>query len=1116
MKTIKKLSGVLFSLTLCLGFGVSLSSKAELSQVEAAGNYTQTVNDYYSGFDWDKTGSALKSALYNKITISKAGWSYDGLWDAYKTTDVRPDGQHYWDIYSDKTMYTLNDSRINASYKKEHDSINREHVIPQGSFGKKAPMVSDIHHVLPSDGYVNNRRGSFPHGEVTSAEYTSEDGCLLGTGTGTGKCFEPKDCYKGDIARIYFYFVTCYQDKLSSNTFDAFDKTTFPSIKSEYLSVYLRWAKEDPVSQKEIDRNNAAYKGQGNRNPFIDCPYAVGAIWDTTHASDYGTKGQFTSGTPSTGVTISTTSLSIVRGNTAKISATSSNSSSITWSTSNSSVVSISSTSASSGSQITLTGVSNGTATITAKATISGTQYTKTCSVTVTNPKTLSSISVSGQKTTFNVNDSFSFGGTVTANYSDSTTANVTTSATFSGYNLSTTGNQTVTVSYTEGGTTKTTTYSITVSEATGLDQYTISSSPLTSSGITNGMKVVWGTSSSNLAYGISSNWVRLSTNLDSAIVFTVEGTSSGFKLSCSEGYIYSTAVKKVSFSTTQYTTLTIHNDGNVYAGSDIGKYYNNPNGGDGGLRPYASTNENFTSAYLYALTPKTVVKTLVDIDFLTEPDKMSYFVGDYFDPSGMAVTRYFSDNSNDSYTYNGHESEFSFEPSLDDELTIDDEYIKVMMGEEYFYLEISINNPYFLDSIAVQNQREFFQEGDEFVFGGSVVATYTDNTGDVVTEDATFSGYDMYTIGEQTVTVSYTEGDITKTDTYTITVDPATLSSISVSDQTTEFTKGDTFVFDGTVTANFTNGYSKEISVGTVSSPNMSVCGTQSVTVSASYNGLTKETTYDIFVATGRTVIEEGDAVESTITWPSSAEESITGDIEFITVSYGNKTFYENSSMRLGTGKGGGNITITTGCNISSLLIVAKYYDSNAVLKVDGQSVANLTNSYEEYEVIISGNKSSVTLLTENSSNRVNIQSIIVRSGSSNGGDISKTDDAVGLENFITTYMHMDYTQNLGYCKDNEHHYYASAKAAFNELNEHQRELFTTNDAYAAEWARLQTWASINGDELNSDGILEVNNMIKGFSVNEDNSTVLMVIILAVGVVSLGGFFLLKRKKEN
>lgn len=1115
MKTIKKLSGVLFSLTLCLGFGVSLSSKAELSQVEAAGNYTQTVNDYYSGFDWDKTGSALKSALFDKIKISKAGWSYDGLWDAYKTTDVRPDGQHYWDIYSDKTMYTLNDSRINAEYKKEHDSINREHVIPQGSFNKKAPMVSDIHHVLPSDGYVNNRRGSYPHGEVTSAEYTSEDGCLLGTGTGTGRCFEPKDCYKGDIARIYFYFVTCYEDKLSSNTFAAFDKTTFPSIKSEYLSVYLRWAKEDPVSQKEIDRNNAAYKGQGNRNPFIDCPYAVGAIWDTTHASDYGTKGQYTSGTPSTGVTISTTSLSIVRGNTAKISATSSDSSSITWSTSNSSVVSISSTSASSGSQITLTGVSNGTATITAKATISGTQYTKTCSVTVTNPKTLSSISVSGQKTTFNVNDSFSFGGTVTANYSDSTTANVTTSATFSGYNLSTAGNQTVTVSYTEGGTTKTTTYSITVSEATGLDQYTISSTPLTSSGITNGMKVVWGTSSSNLAYTIESDWVKLTTDLDNVIIFTIEGTSSGFKLHADDGYVYSSTKKKVSFSATDSTTMTLTSSGIVNGGSSVGDYVFNSTG----LRPY--TSGSYTSAYLYALTSKTVAKTLVDIDFLTEPDKMSYFVGDYFDPSGMAITRHFSDNSSDSYTYNGHESEFSFEPSLDEELTIDDEYIKVMMGEEYFYLEISVNYPFFLDSIAVQNQREFFQEGDEFVFGGSVVATYTDNTGDVVTEDATFSGYDMYTIGEQTVTVSYTEGDITKTDTYTITVDPATLSSITVSDQTTEFTKGDTFVFDGTVTANFTNGYSKEIGVGTVSSPNMSICGTQSVTVSASYNGLTKETSYDIFVATGRTVTEEGDTVEGTITWPTSLTANIDTDITSLVASNGGAVYYESGdkAIRLGTGSGGGSITISSSSPIVSLTITAKYYNSNytsSVLLGDGESVGQLTASFEEYDITLDEATAQFTLSTADKYNRVTIKSVVVHSGSVTGGNISRTDDAVGLENFITEYMHMDYTQNLGYCKDNEHHYYASAKAAFNLLNEHQRELFTTNEAYAAEWARLQAWASINGDELSSDNILEVNDMIKGFSVNEDNSTVLMVIILAVGVVSLGGFFLLKRKKEN
>lgn len=78
--------------------------------------------------------------------------------------------------------------------------------------------------------------------------------------------------------------------------------------------------------------------------------------------------------------------------------------------------------------------------------------------------KELSSISVSGKTTEFTVGDSFSFGGTVTAHYDDSSSADVTSSATFTGYNMSQAGEQTVTVSYTENETTKTTSYSITVS----------------------------------------------------------------------------------------------------------------------------------------------------------------------------------------------------------------------------------------------------------------------------------------------------------------------------------------------------------------------------------------------------------------------------------------------------------------------------------------------------------------------------------------------------------------------------------------------------------------------------------------------------------------------------
>lgn len=98
--------------------------------------------------------------------------------------------------------------------------------------------------------------------------------------------------------------------------------------------------------------------------------------------------------------------------------------------------------------------------------------YTLSSGGVTPTPKTLSSISISGYQTAFTVGDTFVFGGTVTAHYSDSTSENVTSSATFSGYNMSNTGNQTVTVSYTYSGTTKTATYQITVSSSSSGDEH--------------------------------------------------------------------------------------------------------------------------------------------------------------------------------------------------------------------------------------------------------------------------------------------------------------------------------------------------------------------------------------------------------------------------------------------------------------------------------------------------------------------------------------------------------------------------------------------------------------------------------------------------------------------
>ena len=248
----------------------------------------QPQSDYYSGISSNLSGAALKTALNNLIKITKAGWDYDGLYEAYKTTDVRPDGKHLWDIYADSTDYTLNDSRINKNYSAEGDSLNREHMIPQSFFSEGSPMKSDIHHVLPSDGYVNNRRSNFPHGIVTGTPtYTSNDGCKLGSDRNGNTVFEPMNHYKGDIARIYFYFATCYEDRIPNfkKTFDGMDKNTYPTIKDKYIDIYLQWSIDDPVSTKETDRNDAIYAVQKNRNPFVDHPEYACRIWGTRNAA---------------------------------------------------------------------------------------------------------------------------------------------------------------------------------------------------------------------------------------------------------------------------------------------------------------------------------------------------------------------------------------------------------------------------------------------------------------------------------------------------------------------------------------------------------------------------------------------------------------------------------------------------------------------------------------------------------------------------------------------------------------------------------------------------------------------------------------------------------------
>ena len=256
----------LLSLVLTLALGAVWAQAPN-----GSGSYYQSANGL--------KGKALKTKLSSIISSGVNVISYSGLYDAYRQTDTRSDG-YVRDWYSNITNYRHGiDNKGN--YTKEGDMYNREHSVPQSWFGN-GNIKSDIVHVLPTDGYVNNRRSAYPFGEVNSATYTSANGyCKLGsckTQGYTGTVFEPNDEIKGDIARIYFYMITRYESSCGSWGHDVFT-TTYPGLTQWTLNMMMRWSKDDPVDDREIERNNAVYATQHNRNPYVDYPGLEEYTW---------------------------------------------------------------------------------------------------------------------------------------------------------------------------------------------------------------------------------------------------------------------------------------------------------------------------------------------------------------------------------------------------------------------------------------------------------------------------------------------------------------------------------------------------------------------------------------------------------------------------------------------------------------------------------------------------------------------------------------------------------------------------------------------------------------------------------------------------------------------
>ncbi|MEV5337604.1 endonuclease [Streptomyces sp. NPDC052676] len=247
---------------------VGLTTPA-LTATPAAATTTAYDSTYYKNAV-GKTGTSLKSSLHTIIS-SQNKLSYSALWEALKVTDQDPANSN-----NVKLLYS-GISRSKTLNGGDVGDWNREHVwaISHGDLTTSTGPGTDLHHIRPEDVQVNGIRGNkdFDNG---GSGFTNSGGSLTDSNS-----FEPRDAVKGDVARMIFYMIVRYEGgdgwaDLEGN--DSVSNGGNPYMGR--LSVLKQWNDEDPPDAFEERRNQVIYDTyQKNRNPFIDHPEWVEAIW---------------------------------------------------------------------------------------------------------------------------------------------------------------------------------------------------------------------------------------------------------------------------------------------------------------------------------------------------------------------------------------------------------------------------------------------------------------------------------------------------------------------------------------------------------------------------------------------------------------------------------------------------------------------------------------------------------------------------------------------------------------------------------------------------------------------------------------------------------------------
>ena len=981
--------------------------------------------------DWDKSpASSTTYGTYNASTNKITNYSYGSSASSSKNNP------YIHALYINRDI----DNKTTAwdNHNQDEWGINREHVWPKaegfdssGAGGARG----DPMHLMAGNGYSNNIHSNYYYGYVkTSTSYTdcgskysNQSGNLRGTSKtlNSGTVFEPQDCDKGDIARAIFYMVARY-NYLSGSDSDGID-TNNPNLtltqdisdwsssgytsstsrqgKLGVLTDLLAWHHADPVDEYEIHRNNLLYTNfTNNRNPFIDFPEWVDFIWGT--ATYNGSTYQGYSSTPTgyatpssdtingyngggstdpvavTGVSLNKESTTLLVGEsevlTANVAPSNATNQAVSWTSSNTSVATISSSGR-------VSAVSEGNSTITVTTSDGG--FTATCSVSVTT--------------------SGGGGGGEGGEAAEDTMCAVG----FGGYTTS---------SYSAAGT-----------------DYTGKANLTNATNCTYAMQVFNG----------STGQVRGNQSTANAN-FSCRNTTTY------DGYY----VSEVSLTVDSGGTL----DGStadrsvVWFGSSA---YANPT-----TAPSTGASVNATPAQ-----------------------------------SGQQTLTW--TNSNTAYNYFMlYNLKAASAPKCKDA----DTPLKVTWSP------ISASTKV-LESISLDTSdvNKSFYMNDEFDYSGlSVTANYDVGDPELVT-NYTVTAPDMTTAGQKTVNVSYSEGGVTKSASYQITVSSTNLSSIEISSPKTTYYVGESFE-KPTVTATYSNGHTSEVTESsTFTGYNLSTTGNQTVTVSYSFNGTTKTLTYQITVkeipaqsgtADNPYTVEEARAAitaAGSSTLSSKYTQGIICKIDYYDSTYHSITYWISddgtTSVMLevysGKGIGGANFSSTSDLSVGDIVVVVgelKKYNDIFEYNYNNQLVSRIpavaTNAYSRItnpselltgdEIIFAYSKTSANYTMSELDNNVMATTTISKS------------DSVMTKNANTMSFTIVKTSEGYRFKNSSNEYLAWSSGSYNYATLETESNLSVKSLFNITYSNSQM--SIVG--ANNDGYSSPRNSLKFYSRNNSN----------------------------